>query len=193
MTSWPGVSGPASTTPPWSADRTTGTHRDRRETGSVKAEEAAMTDHASQRIVVRATPQHCFETVLDVERLPEWAPDIKEAVVLVRDDEGRPGDVSFRAAAMGRSTSYTLRYSYGSNPLRISWRLIDGDLLERMSGEYEFLAVEGDPEATLVVYDLDVDLLIRLPGFVRRRLEAKVVHAAIDDLKTRIEVGARST
>ena len=73
-----------------------------------------MTDHASQRIVVRATPQHCFETVLDVERLPEWAPDIKEAVVLVRDDEGRPGDVSFRAAAMGRSTSYTLRYSYGS-------------------------------------------------------------------------------
>ena len=113
--------------------------------------------------------------------------------MLVRDDEGRPGDVSFRAAAMGRSTSYTLRYSYGSNPLRISWRLIDGDLLERMSGEYEFLAVEGDPEATLVVYDLDVDLLIRLPGFVRRRLEAKVVHAAIDDLKTRIEVGARST
>ena len=152
-----------------------------------------MTDHASQRIVVRATPQHCFETVLDVERLPEWAPDIKEAVVLVRDDEGRPGDVSFRAAAMGRSTSYTLRYSYGSNPLRISWRLIDGDLLERMSGEYEFLAVEGDPEATLVVYDLDVDLLIRLPGFVKRRLEAKVVHAAIDDLKTRIEVGARAT
>ena len=152
-----------------------------------------MTDHASQRSVVRATPQHCFETVLDVERLPEWAPDIKEAVVLVRDDEGRPGDVSFRAAAMGRSTSYTLRYSYGSNPLRISWRLIDGDLLERMSGEYEFLAMEGDPEATLVAYDLDVDLLIRLPGFVKRRLEAKVVHAAIDDLKTRIEVGARAT
>ena len=62
-----------------------------------------------------------------------------------------------------------------------------------MSGEYEFLAMKGDPEATLVAYDLDVDLLIRLPGFVRRRLEAKVVHAAIDDLKTRIEVGARST
>jgi len=26
-----------------------------------------------------------------------------------------------------------------------------------------------------------------LPGFVKRRLEAKIVHAAIDDLKGRIE------
>jgi len=151
-----------------------------------------MTDHASQRIIVRATPQHCYETVLDVERLPEWAPDIKETEVLVRDDMGRPGDVAFRAAAMGRSTSYTLRYNYGSNPLRISWRLVDGDLLRRMSGAYEFLEVEGDADAALVVYDLDVDLLIGLPGFVKRRLEAKVVHAAIDDLKARIEVSAPS-
>ena len=151
-----------------------------------------MTDHASQRIIVRATPQRCYETVLDVERLPEWAPDIKETEVLVRDDMGRPGDVAFRAAAMGRSTSYTLRYNYGSNPLRISWRLVDGDLLRRMSGAYEFLEVEGDADAALVVYDLEVDLLIGLPGFVKRRLEAKVVHAAIDDLKARIEVGAPS-
>ena len=152
-----------------------------------------MTDHASQRIIVSATPQHCYETVLDVERLPEWAPDIKEAEVLVRDDLGRPGDVAFRAAAMGRSTNYTLRYNYGSNPLRISWRLVEGDLLRRMSGAYEFLEVEGNPEASLVVYDLDVDLLIGLPGFVKRRLETKVVHAAIDDLKARIEVDVPAT
>ena len=149
-----------------------------------------MTDHASQHTIVRATPEQCYAIVLDVERLPEWAPDIKETTVLARDDQGRPGDVAFRAAAMGRSTSYTLRYSYGSNPLRISWRLVESDLLERMSGGYEFLAVLGNDGATQVVYNLDVDLLIRLPGFVRRRLEAKVVHAAIDDLKARIEVGA---
>ena len=107
-----------------------------------------MTEHASQRIVIQAPPQRCYETVLDVERFCEWAPDIKEARVLVRDEEGRPGDVAFRAAAMGRSSSYTLRYSYGSNPLRISWRLIEGDVVQRMTGDYEFLPVEGDPHAT---------------------------------------------
>ncbi|SVA70761.1 uncharacterized protein METZ01_LOCUS123615, partial [marine metagenome] len=38
--------------------------------------------------------------VRDVENLPDWATDVKEVDVLVWDDEGRPGDVSFRAAAM---------------------------------------------------------------------------------------------
>jgi hypothetical protein len=62
-----------------------------------------------------------------------------------------------------------------------------------MTGDYEFMAVEGDPDSTLLAYDLDVDLLVRLPGFVKRRLEAKIVHAAIDDLKVRVEAGTHTT
>lgn len=146
-----------------------------------------MSDHTNQRRIVNASPQLCYEMVLDVESLPEWTVDIKEANILERDDEGRPGDVSFRAAAMGRSVHYTLRYSYGSNPLRISWRLLDSDLVARMNGDYEFRPVGGNSNSTEVVYDLDVDLFIRLPGFVKRRVESKVVHAAVDDLKSRIE------
>jgi len=91
---------------------------------------------------------------------------------------------------MGRSTRYTLRYSYGSNPLRISWRLLESDQVARMNGDYEFLPVPDAPDTTEVVYQLDVELLVRIPGFVRRRLEAKIVHEAVDDLKSRIEAGA---
>ena len=152
-----------------------------------------MTDHTSQRRIVQAPPRRCFEIVRDVERMSEWATDVKEVDVLVWDDEGRPGDVSFRAAAMGRSTHYTLRYSYGSNPLRISWRLLESDQVARMNGDYEFLPIVGDSEVTEVVYKLDVELLVRIPGFVRRRLEAKIVHEAVDDLKFRIEAGAPAT
>ena len=148
-----------------------------------------MTDHASQHILIQNSPQECFAAALDVERYPDWADDIKEATVVARDDEGRVGDAAFRAAAMGRSTTYTLRYSYGSNPLRMAWRLLDGDVMRRMDGEYEFTAVEGSPNVTKVHYHLEVDLLVRLPGFVKRRLEAKIVHTAVDDLKTRIESG----
>ena len=148
-----------------------------------------MADHASQRSIVQASPQSCFDVVMDVERLPDWASDVKEVDVVAWDDAGRPGDVSFRAAAMGRSTHYTLRYSYGSNPLRISWRLREGDQVARMNGDYEFLPIPGDPDITEVVYELDVELLVRIPGFVRRRLEAKIVHEAVDDLKYRIEAG----
>ena len=89
---------------------------------------------------------------------------------------------------MGRSTNYTLRYSYGSNPLRISWRLIESDLIRRMNGDYEFNPSGEDGAETEVVYNLDVDLLVRLPGFVKRRAESKIVHAAVDDLKKRLEI-----
>ena len=45
-----------------------------------------------------------------------------------------------------------------------------------------------DGAETEVVYNLDVDLLVRLPGFVKRRAESKIVHAAVDDLKERLEI-----
>ena len=73
-----------------------------------------MSDHATQRRVINATPQQCFEVVTDFERYPEWASDVKSATITEHDELGRGGDVQFRAAAMGRSTTYTLRYYYGS-------------------------------------------------------------------------------
>ena len=87
---------------------------------------------------------------------------------------------------MGRSTSYTLRYSYGSNPLRLSWRLIEGDVIERIDGEYEFVPI-GDGSRCEALYYVSIDMLVPLPGFVKRRAESKILHAAMDDLKRRVE------
>ncbi len=60
-------------------------------------------------------------------------------------DDVTAGYAIFRSGAMGRSSTYTLRYSYGSNPLRVAWRLLEGDIMRRMDGEYEFSEVEGQP------------------------------------------------
>ncbi|HAQ03288.1 MAG TPA: cyclase, partial [Acidimicrobiaceae bacterium] len=54
--------------------------------------------------------------------------------------------------------------------------------------DYEFNPSGEDGAETEVVYNLDVDLLVRLPGFVKRRAESKIVHAAVDDLKERLEI-----
>lgn len=145
-----------------------------------------MTDHAAERIEIDASPERCFVVATDFERYPEWATDLKEARILARDNDGRGGDVAYRVAAMGRSTSYTLRYSYGSNPLRMSWRLIEGDVMERIDGEYEFLPI-ADGTGCEVSYYVSVDMLVPLPGFVKRRAEAKLLHSALDDLKQRVE------
>ena len=86
-----------------------------------------MSDHAAERTEIDASPEACFAVATDFASYTDWASDIKEVEIVATDDNGRGGDVSFRVAAMGRSTRYTLRYSYGSNPLRMSWRLIEGD------------------------------------------------------------------
>jgi len=88
---------------------------------------------------------------------------------------------------MGRSTTYTLRYFYGANPLRLAWRLQRGDITRRLDGEYEFLPVDGDPGATEVVYHLAVDLAIPVPGFVKRRAEARILRTAMGDFTTHVE------
>ncbi len=144
-----------------------------------------MSESTKNSILIDATPEECFAVVLDFERYPEWAADVKQTTVIATDDEGRGGDVEYRVAAMGRSTTYVLRYLYGSNPLRLSWRLVSGDLMRRLDGEYEFLA---DPNGgTIVHYWLSVDLQVPLPGFVKRRAEAKIVRTALDELKARVE------
>jgi len=146
-----------------------------------------MVDQTTERTTVAASPEKCFSAAMDFEKYPEWASDIKVAKILSRDEEGRPVDVEFRAAAMGRSTTYTLRYFYGANPLRLAWRLQSGDITRRLDGEYEFLAVDGSPDATEVVYHLAVDLSVPMPGFVKRRAEARIVRSAVEDFTRYVE------
>ena len=148
-----------------------------------------MSESTTVTALIAASPERCFQLAIDYESYPDWAADLKEARIVSYDDEGRGSEVEYRAAAMGRSTSYTLRYNYGSNPLRISWRLMKGDIERRLDGEYEFSAVAGDPDCCRLTYYLSVDVVVPLPGFLRRRAEAKIVHTAIDDLKNRIETG----
>ena len=144
-----------------------------------------MIDHATQRTIIDATPEQCFAVVIDFERYPDWATDVKQVTVERRDDDGRGGDVLFRAAAMGRSTTYTLRYFYGSNPLRVAWRLIEGDLTRKLDGEYEFLAAQDG--GTEVTYHLEADLAVPMPGFVKRRAESRIIRTALEDLRQRVE------
>ena len=61
-----------------------------------------MTDHASQRVLIEASPEECFQTVIDVESYPDWIDDINVAKIVAFDEDGSAGDAIFRSAAMGR-------------------------------------------------------------------------------------------
>ena len=147
-----------------------------------------MPDQATQVMVINAPPQRCFEVALDFERYPEWAADIKSVTVLERDEEGRGLRVQFRAAAFGRSTSYTLRYDYARAPLELAWVQLIGDLTRRLDGAYIFSATSsGADAATEVTYHLVAELKLPIPGFIKRRAEGRIVHTALRELKARVE------
>jgi ribosome-associated toxin RatA of RatAB toxin-antitoxin module len=134
---------------------------------------------------MKASPERLFAVVTDYERYPEWAADVKHVEVLERDAHGRGTRVAFRAAAMGRSTSYTLVYDYSNSPTEVSWVLERGDITRRLDGTYVF--APADDEVTDVTYHLAVELVVPLPGFIKSRAEGRIIGNALRELKARVE------
>lgn len=147
-----------------------------------------MTDRATETTTIAAPADVVLATLLDFPRYPEWAKNLKSVEVLATDEDGRATRVRFRAAGFGRSTSYTLTYDHGT-PNVLSWVLSEGDIMRKLDGDYVLSPVEGGTE---VVYQLEVELVVPLPGFVKNRSQGKIMHTALGELKTFTERSAGS-
>jgi ribosome-associated toxin RatA of RatAB toxin-antitoxin module len=146
-----------------------------------------MADQATEHATIEAPPDRIFAVLVDFERYPEWARDVKEAIVDQRDPEGRATQVTFRVGAMGRTTRYTLAYDYGRAPGELRWQLVEGDIMRRLDGRYSLSPGDDDGDTTDVTYQLTVELVVPMPGFVKRRAEGKIIGTALDELKKRVE------
>ena len=82
-----------------------------------------MAEQATERTTIAAPPDVVYATALDIEAYPEWAQDIKEVTIVERDDDDRPLRVRFRAAAMGHSARYVLKYDHSGAPRSLKWVL----------------------------------------------------------------------
>ena len=145
-----------------------------------------MAESATQTITIAASQERCIAIVTDFERYPEWAHDVKEATVVARDDQERALEVEFRASALGRSTHYTLHYDYSDAPALLSWKLVKGDIMRACEGSYQFAPSGSTSGATDVVYELSIELVVPLPGFVKRRAEVRILNT-VKELKARAE------
>lgn len=143
-----------------------------------------MAQRATESVVVGAPPDVVVAVVTDVEHYAEWVSDLKKVEVLERDAQGRPLEVEYRAAAFGRSTTYALRYDYSHSPEILSWYQTHGDLTASLKGQYRF---ESTPEGTKVTYDLEVELLVPIPSFIRSRAAYRIQTQALRELKARAE------
>jgi uncharacterized membrane protein len=143
-----------------------------------------MAETAFQTTTIAATPERVWAIATDFERYPEWAKDVKDVIVRGRDDQGRPVEVEYRASALGRSTHYTLAYDYSQAPSVLAWSILRGDIMRTIDGAYHFSPT--DDGGTEVRYDLAIELVVPLPGFVKRRAEVRILNT-VRELKVRAE------
>lgn len=134
--------------------------------------------------MVNASPETVYGVVTDFEHYADWVSDLKRIEVVTIDDQGRGLEVEFRAAAFGRSTTYTLHYDYAKAPNELSWRQIQGDLTETLNGRYKF---ETKDDETKVTYDLEVELLVPIPTFIKSRAAYRIQTLALRELKAQAE------
>ena len=143
-----------------------------------------MTQRATESIVVHAPPEVVYRVATDFEHYLDWVSELKRIEILERDAIGRPVEVEFRAAAFGRSTTYTLHYDYSRAPETLAWHQTRGDVTSLLNGQYRFAASK---EGTLLTYDLEVELSVPIPGFVRSRAAARIQDQALRELKAQAE------
>ena len=63
--------------------------------------------------------------------------------------------------------------------------LVEGDIMRALDGSYSF--ANGPDDTTDITYHLTVELVVPIPGFVRRRAEGKIMGTALRELKLRAE------
>ncbi len=143
-----------------------------------------MTQRATESTLVHASPEIVYRVVTDFEHYVDWVGDLKRIEVLERDADGRPLEVEFRAAAFGRSTTYTLHYDYSRAPDVLAWHQSRGDLTSTLNGQYRF---EPAPGGTLLTYDLEVELSVPIPSFVKSRAAYRIQDQALRELKAQAE------
>ena len=150
----------------------------------VGANGGEVTQRATESIVVHAPPDVVYRVATAFEHYLDWVSELKKIEVLERDAAGRPLEVEFRAAAFGRSTTYTLLYDYSRAPEILAWHQTKGDVTAELNGQYRF---EPAPEGTLLTYDLEVELSVPIPAFVRSRAASRIQSQALRELKTQAE------
>ncbi|GAT11658.1 SRPBCC family protein [Mycolicibacterium novocastrense] len=135
----------------------------------------------SREVVIEATPQEILDVLTDLESLTEWSSAHQKVEVLERDDEGRPSKSRQVVKIVGISDEQVLNYTVYDDG--VGWTLESSKQQRAQRGRYT-LTPDGDK--TKVHFELMVDPLVPLPGFVIKKGAKGLMETATDGLRKRV-------
>ena len=140
-----------------------------------------MAINETREIVIEASPEEIIDVIADLEAAPEWSPPHQSVEILETDSDGRPTKVKMKVKAAGITDEQVLAYSWGDN--EVSWSLISSGQQRSQDASY---TLTPDGERTKVKFQLSVDPVVPLPGFVLKRAIKGTVDNGTDGLRKRV-------
>lgn len=135
----------------------------------------------SREIVIEASPQEILDVIADFDSLPDWSSAHQSATVLDTGDDGLPHKVKMKVKTAGITDEQVVAYTWGDNTA--SWTLVSSGAQRAQDGKYD-LTPEGDN--TRVKFNLTLDPLIPLPGFILKRVVKSSMETATEGLRKRV-------
>jgi ribosome-associated toxin RatA of RatAB toxin-antitoxin module len=135
----------------------------------------------SREVVIEATPDEIMDVLFDVESLPEWFPAHQEVEVLERDDQGHPSKTRVVIKVVGVTDEEVLAYTVHDDG--VGWTLVSAKQQRAQQGRYT-LTPEGD--STRVRFELTVDPLVPVPGFLIKRGAKGMMDTGTKGLRKRV-------
>ena len=143
-----------------------------------------MADHTRSKITINARPAAVMAAIADIAAYPTWAGPVEIAEVLEVGPDGRPLQARFLVNAVLTKDEFVNSYTWNGDE-SVSWTLVEGKAMSSQEGRYILTDLGGG--RTEVVYDLTVELNIKLPGLLRKKVQNGVVETAMKDLKKHVE------
>ena len=140
--------------------------------------------HGNQRIPRhrhRGVPGEILDVIADLESVTEWSPPHQSAEVLERDKDGRPSKVKMKVKAAGITDEQVVAYTWSKN--KVSWTLVSSGQQRAQDASYT-LTPDGDK--TKVKFDISVDPVVPLPGFVLKRAIKGTIDTGTKGLRERV-------
>jgi hypothetical protein len=135
----------------------------------------------TREVVIDASVDEIMDVLVDLESLSEWSSAHQEIEVLERDYQGRPKKSRQVVKVVGVNDEQVLDYDVRDDG--VSWTLVKSKQQRAQNGCYT-LKPEGD--ATRVRFELTVDPVVPLPGFLVKKGAQGLMKTATDGLRGRV-------
>jgi ribosome-associated toxin RatA of RatAB toxin-antitoxin module len=140
-----------------------------------------MAVRESREVIIEASPKEILDVVADIEAMPEWSSIHRSAEVLERDAEGRPRRAKMKVKTAGVTEEVVLAYTWRDDG--VGWTQESGKASRNQEGAYT-LTPQGDKTRTK--FELELDPLVPLPGFVIKRAIKGIMVLNTDGLRKQV-------